>query len=137
MLGTLISFQVVIGDLAPALVSSTLGIVVSMNSAPINTLLFMFSSFDFSQPLNSFLEIMVTCSFLSYEKRVIAHEKLLLFPQQTGSLRTFLMCLSSLGVVPLALMRNISSLANMNAMSMGFYSIFVLVVSIHFCDAVF
>lgn len=74
MLGTLISFQVVIGDLSPALINSVLGV------------------------------------------------------EQTWSLRTFLMCLSSLGVIPLALMRNISSLANMNAMSMGFYCIFVFVV---------
>ena len=40
-----------------------------------------------------------------------------------------LMCLSSLGVIPLSLMRNISSLANMNAMSMGFYCVFIFVVS--------
>ena len=39
------------------------------------------------------------------------------------------MCLSAAGVIPLALMRNISSLANMNAMSMGFYCIFIVVVS--------
>eukprot|EP00794_Sanderia_malayensis_P008970 gene8970-9928_t len=74
LLGTLISFQVVIGDLSPGLFNSFFG-----------------------------------------------------FPE-TWSLRMLLMCISSLGVIPLALMRNLSSLANMNALSMSFYCIFILVV---------
>eukprot|EP00111_Clytia_hemisphaerica_P011858 TCONS_00034845-protein len=74
--GTLIAFQVVIGDLAPSVVHS----------------------------------------FLSFEK--------------TWTLRTFLMALSCGGILPLALMRNISSLSSLNMLSICFYGLFIVIITL-------
>jgi len=74
LLGTLVAFQVVIGDLAPSVVHKFLGI------------------------------------------------------EESWSLRTLMMAISCLAMVPLCMMRNISSLSSFNAISMVFYSFFILVI---------
>lgn len=74
LLGTLVAFQVVIGDLAPAIIHNTFGL------------------------------------------------------QESWTLRTVIMIASCGLIIPISLMRNVSSLASLNAISMTFYMFFIFVI---------